>query len=99
MALEPRNIWNKDRSKPDIDCWFGNRRYLLDFTNRNDLALSQRGHDVLHAAEREKIAHYKDMAVGLGASFVPFVTLVFGGFSSTALNFVRQLRQCKSPTM
>jgi hypothetical protein len=92
-ALEVRNLWNKDRSKPDVDCWFGSRRYLLDFTNRNDLAPSHRGLDVISAAEREKIAHYQEMAVGVRASFVPFVTLAFGGFSSTALNFVRQLRQ------
>ncbi len=68
-------------------------RFILDFTCRNDASSSQQRRDIMAAAEREKIAHYRDMAIGLRATFVPFVTNAFGGFSPAALDFVRRMRR------
>lgn len=92
-TLEPRKLSVNDRSRPDIDGWLGMRRYLIDVTCRNDVSCSQIGRDILAAAEQDKIAHYQDMAIALRATFVPFVTLAFGGFAPTAVDFVRRLRQ------
>jgi hypothetical protein len=93
VAIEPRKLSNKDRSRPDIDTWLRHRRILLDFTVRNDASSSQINTDVLDAAEKEKIDHYEAMSVGLRAEFEPFVTSAFGGFAKKALKFIRTMRR------
>ena len=77
----------------DLDVWLGSKRSLVDFTIRNDMAVSQRGRDVVAVAEKEKTDHYQAMAVGLNASFVPFVVTAFGGLSRKSIDFVRTVRR------
>ena len=87
-VMEPRKLSDNNRNRPDIDGFLGMNRFILDFTCRNDVSSSQLGRDIVGIAERNKIQHYRDMAIGLRATFVPFVTLAFGGFSPAAMEFV-----------
>jgi hypothetical protein len=81
------------RSRPDIDTWLGFKRILMDLTIRNDASGSQIGHDVMSAAEDDKIDHYTPMTVALRAEFKPFALNAFGGFAPGALDFVRSMRR------
>jgi len=91
-TVEPRKLWNNNRTRPDIDAFISNKRFLIDFTCRNDFAPSNRSSDVMAVAEKEKIQHYSEMARVLRAHLLAFVCSAFGGFGKGALNFMRDLR-------
>ena len=53
-TVEPKKLWNSNRIRPDIDAFISNKRFLIDFTCRNDFAPSNRRSDVMEVAEKEK---------------------------------------------
>jgi hypothetical protein len=92
-TVEPRKLADNDNSRPDIDATIGSKRFLIDVTCRNEVSKSQRNKNIVDTANNLKTQHYSQMASTLHAQFIPFTTLAFGGFSDSALNFLRFLRK------
>ena len=89
---EPKGIDPNSHKRPDLLIEFPSQAYLLDISVRHPLAPSYVKHhpkplDTATLAEKDKINKYKDIADGIGATFIPFICETTGGLGQLAETF------------
>jgi len=98
--IEPRT--EDERQRPDLSIVAGTKRYLVDVTVVNPLALSNlavASSAPLATAEKAaklKLTKYADLAKRSRATFVPFAVETTGGFCKAAVQFVKDVTSAAS---
>lgn len=95
--IEPNDLSEHDRRKPDLDVIINNKRFFLDIRITHPLANSnvhfaaKRRLGAARRGEEIKIKKYQDIAVEHSAEVVPFVIETLGGIGESAKQFLKEL--------
>ena len=94
--VEPNNLDNVGRRRPDILVSLGEKQYLVDVAvvqsfGAGQVETGRVGAKYLEAAERRKREHYADIAVEFQAEVVPFVVDASGVWGPSATKWVSEV--------
>ena len=94
--VEPNNLDNVGRRRPDILVSLGEKQYLVDVAvvqsfGAGQVETGRVGAKYLEAAERRKREHYADIAVEFQAEVIPFVVDASGVWGPSATKWVSEV--------
>ena len=95
VEIEPQNL-STGQKRPDLLVYMGTHRFIIDAVIGHPLAPSyiRKALEPLGLAsfhEKRKMNHWRELAVSMGATMVPFSCETYGSIGDSATSFIQSL--------